>query len=174
MAYQAMLKTKCCKLIRILQFHFLLVEEVCVDYGSITQMYLSPLRSEKSLVLQQNLANGDGGQAQKMWMKVGPQTMNEGWRFRLSQVTSEISSVRSLHQFTSYVIFLLLAALGYDANSTCSEWKGNCPPDGDCGIFLTVKWRKSKPRLRSSCCPEEPSVLFYIVHRTMFIAFLCH
>lgn len=106
MAYQAMLKTK---LIRTLKFHFLLVEEVCVDYGSITQMYLSPLRSEKSLVLQQNLANGDGGQAQKMWMKVGPQTINEVWRLRLSQVTSEISSVRSLHQFTPYVIFLLLA-----------------------------------------------------------------
>lgn len=57
-----MVKTK---LISALKFHFLLAEKVCVDHGSVTQMYSSPLSSEKSLDLQQNLANGDGGQVHR-------------------------------------------------------------------------------------------------------------
>lgn len=64
-AYQAMLKTKCCKLISALRFHFLLVEKVCFDCCLVTQKYLSLLGSERSLALHLNLADGDGGQVHR-------------------------------------------------------------------------------------------------------------
>ena len=120
---------------------------------------------------------------QNMWMKVRQQTMNEvssGLIFlEASQslkaltitgyIWNKFYQIIALVYLICYFPFAWLwcAALGYDANSTCKERKGNSPPDTEWSIFPAVKSSKSMPRLRSSFCLEELSILFYIVLRVL-------